>query len=155
MTHPAAIFVANAQRRLAVPPWLGQEGPVRCGDGADVAGIVGLAAETIFNRPLANFVEMRRASFHYSVIDGTAKIPAAPELAAAPGLASHHLLHGEVSTSNLCGHTAGEDVRAADDGCLDPNRTGDDFEPVEERRVQMGAVSLKECGSQSRLRTPE
>jgi hypothetical protein len=90
---------------------------------------------------MANFLEMRGAGFHYSVIGGFAMIDL------APGLADCHLLNPEGATPDLL---AAAGARAGEERRFNTDRAGRDFGPAEERLMQTTAVLLTACKSISR-----
>jgi hypothetical protein len=65
-------------------------------------------AESLFYSRVANFLEMRGAAFHYSVIGGQAIV------ALAPGLADCHLLNDEIEALSR-GDAAGARAQAGEE----------------------------------------
>jgi hypothetical protein len=96
MTHPAATFEAVAPGSGAPNVY-----PQRSRDQTRSARHPADAMKSTFYDRVEILLEMRRAPFHYSVIDGDARIRQ------APGHADCHLLNDDVSASSSRGGTAG------------------------------------------------
>jgi hypothetical protein len=102
MTHLTATDAATAHRQVVALDRSGRKHRRRTRPLCATAA----PAKSVFDSRVANFLEMRTAAFHYSVIGGYAKI------SLAPGLADSHLLIDEVAASDLWADGAGALARA-------------------------------------------
>jgi hypothetical protein len=105
--------------------------------------------KSTFCNPVEIFLEMRRAPFHYSVIGWDTRMHL------APGLADCHLLNDDVSASSSRGGTAGARASAGGERRLSQVEPECNFEPIQERFMQMIAVLLSMRTSISRSRISE
>jgi hypothetical protein len=105
MNHLAATMAAVSDGKASVAAWTGSQ-PV--GSFRDV-NLPRRRADLVFLSCRANFLEIYRGRFHYSVIDRSASI------ALAAGRAGSHLFNDEVPALISSGAAAGADAQAGDE----------------------------------------
>jgi hypothetical protein len=99
MTHLTATIAATSPESMQAIDRTGQ---------IDVGRLAPQAAESIFYNPVANFLELPRVAFHYSVIGVHARNTL------APGLGDRHISYDVSATPNTRGDVANVRARAGD-----------------------------------------